>query len=161
MGSLGDCTISRSVIKSLVDVHAYCNERLNQNLFNFYQCLGTVIYPVVKHRVMKAVVPLLWTNPGYRSLMGKRSWREVNINRMIWRCVICFVFVGLTLRCLLSHINSAHSRSPDFRVVCGIDGCVKEYHVYNSLWYHIRRTHAEHLDNGIRTRSRRTLAPRR
>lgn len=67
---------------------------------------------------------------------------------MIWRCVICFVFVGLTLKSLLSHINSAHSRSPDFRVVCGIDGCTKEYRVYNSLWYHIRRTHSEHFDSG-------------
>lgn len=30
---------------------------------------------------------------------------------MIWRCVICFVFVALTLNSLLSHINSAYSRS--------------------------------------------------
>ncbi|KAL4008313.1 hypothetical protein ACER0C_002165 [Sarotherodon galilaeus] len=67
---------------------------------------------------------------------------------MIWRCVICFVFVGLTLKSLLSHINSAHSHSPDFHVVCGIDGCVKEYRVYNSFWYHIRRTHSDHLGNG-------------
>lgn len=67
---------------------------------------------------------------------------------MIWRCVICFVFVALTLKSLLSHINSAHSRTPDFRVVCGIDGCAKEYRVYNSLWYHIRRNHREHLENG-------------
>lgn len=67
---------------------------------------------------------------------------------MIWRCVICFVFVALTLKSLLSHINSAHSRSPDFHVVCGIDGCSKEYRVYNSLWYHIRRNHREHLESG-------------
>lgn len=67
---------------------------------------------------------------------------------MIWRCVICSVFVALTLNSLLSHINTAHSHSPDFRVVCGIDDCVKEYRVYNSLWYHIRRTHSEHLDSG-------------
>ena len=67
---------------------------------------------------------------------------------MIWRCVICFVFVALTLKSLLSHINTAHSRSPDFRVVCGIDGCTKEYRVYNSLWYHIRRNHHEHLESG-------------
>lgn len=67
---------------------------------------------------------------------------------MIWRCVICFVFVALTLKSLLSHINTAHSRSPDFRVVCGIDGCTKEYRVYNSLWYHIRRNHHEHLERG-------------
>lgn len=28
---------------------------------------------------------------------------------MIWRCVVCFVFVALTLKSLLSHINSDHS----------------------------------------------------
>lgn len=64
---------------------------------------------------------------------------------MIWRCVICCVFVTLTLKSLLSHINLAHSHSPDFRVKCGIDGCTKEYRVYNSFWYHIKRTHSQHL----------------
>lgn len=73
---------------------------------------------------------------------------------MIWRCVICYVFVALTLKSLLSHINFAHSRSPDFRVVCGIDGCTREYRVYNSFWYHIRRTHSQYLD-GVGSRSHR------
>ncbi|KAF4108683.1 hypothetical protein G5714_009756 [Onychostoma macrolepis] len=73
---------------------------------------------------------------------------------MIWRCVICYVFVALTLKSLLSQINFAHSRSPDFRLVCGIDGCTKEYRVYNSFWYHVRRTHSQYLDGG-RSRSLR------
>ncbi|XP_029021786.1 uncharacterized protein LOC114864938 [Betta splendens] len=81
--------------------------------------------------------------------------------KMIWRCVICFVFVGLTLKALLSHINSAHSRSPDFRVVCGIDGCSKEYRVYNSLWYHIRRNHREHLECGGHRQRGTTVASNR
>lgn len=38
-----------------------------------------------------------------------------------------------------------HSRSPDFRVVCGIDGCASEYRVYNSYYYHIKRKHTHHL----------------
>ncbi|XP_028297234.1 uncharacterized protein LOC114459068, partial [Gouania willdenowi] len=38
-----------------------------------------------------------------------------------------------------------HSRSPDFRVVCGIDGCPSEYRVYNSFYYHVKWTHAHHL----------------
>lgn len=77
---------------------------------------------------------------------------------MIWRCVICFVFVALTLKSLLTHINSAHSRSPDFRVVCGINGCFKEYRVYNSLWYHIRRNHREHLESGSSNSGRERTA---
>ena len=64
---------------------------------------------------------------------------------MIWRCFICYIFVALTLKKLLSHINTQHSRSPGFRVVCGIDGCPSEYRVYNSFYYHVKRTHAHHL----------------
>ena len=64
---------------------------------------------------------------------------------MTWRCLICYVFVALSLRKLLSHINSLNSRSPDFHVVCGIDGCSNEYRVYNSYYYHIKRTHTHHL----------------
>nr|XP_046258520.1 uncharacterized protein LOC124066299 [Scatophagus argus] len=64
---------------------------------------------------------------------------------MIWRCFICYIFLALTLKQLLSHINTMHSRNPDFRVVCGIDGCPSEYRVYNSFYYHVKRTHAQHL----------------
>ena len=53
--------------------------------------------------------------------------------------------MALTLKQLLSHINTMHSRNPDFRVVCGIDGCPSEYRVYNSFYYHVKRTHAHHL----------------
>lgn len=67
--------------------------------------------------------------------------------RMIWRCFICYIFVALTLKKLLGHINSMHSRSPDFRVVCGIDGCASEYRVFNSYYYHIKRTHAHLLQD--------------
>ena len=38
------------------------------------------------------------------SLQGKK----------MWRCVVCYVFVALTLKSLLSHIHVTHSRSPDF-----------------------------------------------
>lgn len=62
--------------------------------------------------------------------------------------MICFVFVALTLKSLLSHINTAHSRNADFRVICGIDGCTEEYRVFNSFYYHIRRTHALYLATG-------------
>ncbi|CAL9691192.1 unnamed protein product [Knipowitschia caucasica] len=65
-----------------------------------------------------------------------------------WRCVICFVFVALTLKSLLSHINTAHSRSPDFRVICGVDGCAEEYRVFNSFYYHLRRTHPQYFATG-------------
>ncbi|XP_039893844.1 uncharacterized protein LOC120737295 [Simochromis diagramma] len=65
-----------------------------------------------------------------------------------WRCVICFVFVALTLKSLLSHINTAHSRSPDFRVICGVDGCAEDYRVFNSFYHHLRRTHPQYITTG-------------
>lgn len=65
-----------------------------------------------------------------------------------WRCWICFVFVALSLTVLLSHINASHSRSPDFWVYCGIDGCEKDFRVFNSFFRHIKRTHLEYYRTG-------------
>ncbi|XP_028429864.1 uncharacterized protein LOC114552968 [Perca flavescens] len=64
---------------------------------------------------------------------------------MLWRCVICLVFLTFSLKQLLSHINRMHSRSPDFRLLCGIDGCTEEYRVYNSFYHHVKRRHSQHL----------------
>lgn len=65
-----------------------------------------------------------------------------------WRCMICLVFVALTLKVLLSHINGIHGRSPDFWVYCGIDGCEQDFRVFNSFFRHIKRTHASYWRNG-------------
>ncbi|XP_034076708.1 uncharacterized protein LOC117549166 [Gymnodraco acuticeps] len=64
---------------------------------------------------------------------------------MLWRCVICCVFITFSLKLLLSHINRLHSRSSDFRLLCGIDGCTEEYRVYNSFYHHVKRRHFQHL----------------
>ncbi|XP_052000921.1 uncharacterized protein LOC127656578 [Xyrauchen texanus] len=65
-----------------------------------------------------------------------------------WRCMICFVFVALSLKVLLSHINAIHGRSPDFWVYCGIDGCEQDFRVFNSFFRHIKRTHPLYLTTG-------------
>ncbi|KAF1394342.1 hypothetical protein PFLUV_G00025530 [Perca fluviatilis] len=65
-----------------------------------------------------------------------------------WRCMICVVFVALTLKVLLSHINASHSRSPDFWVYCGIDRCEQDFRVFNSFFRHIKRTHLQYLRTG-------------
>ncbi|CAM4572006.1 unnamed protein product [Leuciscus chuanchicus] len=65
-----------------------------------------------------------------------------------WRCMICFVFVALSLKVLLSHINASHSRSPDFWVYCGIDGCEQGFRVFNSFFRHIKRTHLQYFKTG-------------
>lgn len=62
--------------------------------------------------------------------------------------MICLIFVALTLKVLLSHINTAHSRSPEFWVYCGIDGCEKDFRVFNSFFVHIKRTHASFFKHG-------------
>ena len=79
-----------------------------------------------------------------------------------WRCMICFVFGALSLKVLLSHINASHSRSPDFWVYCGIDGCEQDFRVFNSF-RHIKRTHFQYFRTGCpptgwsRTPSSRSL----
>ncbi|KAK7886548.1 hypothetical protein WMY93_026169 [Mugilogobius chulae] len=65
-----------------------------------------------------------------------------------WRCMICLIFVSLTLKVLLSHINLTHGRSPDFWVHCGIDDCAQDFRVFNSFFRHIKRTHSSFLKNG-------------
>lgn len=62
--------------------------------------------------------------------------------------MICLVFVALSLKVLLSHINASHSRNPDFWVYCGIDGCEQDFRVFNSFFRHIKRTHPQYLRTG-------------
>lgn len=68
---------------------------------------------------------------------------------MVWRCSICTVFTTFSLKLLLSHINRLHSRSPDFRILCGIDGCSEDYRVYNSFYHHVKRRHPQYLRDDI------------
>lgn len=65
-----------------------------------------------------------------------------------WRCMVCFIFVALSLKALLSHIHVIHGRSADFWVFCGIDGCEQEFRVFNSFSRHIKRTHPMYLTTG-------------
>ncbi|XP_028296960.1 uncharacterized protein LOC114458772 [Gouania willdenowi] len=66
-----------------------------------------------------------------------------------WRCMICLIFVALTLKVLLSHINVAHGRCQEFWVHCGIDECEQEFRVFNSFFRHIKRTHPAYLKHGV------------
>jgi len=70
--------------------------------------------------------------------------------KVVWRCVICLIFITFSMKLLLSHINRMHSRSPDFRLLCGIDGCTEEYRVYNSFCHHVKRRHSQHLVESTR-----------
>lgn len=116
-----------------------------QNNVNYYRLIKKIIYfiPHIYDNLAGAF------NHGNELFYGTTAARATEWNilasNMTWRCFICYVFVALSLRQLLSHINTMHSRSPDFRVVCGIDGCPSEYRVYNSFYYHVKRTHARHL----------------
>ncbi len=44
---------------------------------------------------------------------------------------------------ILKHSGIVHSHQPNFRVVCGIDGCPKAYSNYHSFRKHLRRKHNE------------------
>lgn len=66
----------------------------------------------------------------------------------VWRCMICIVFVAISLKILLSHINVTHGRNADFWVFCGIDGCEQEFRVFNSFYRHLKRTHPLYVTSG-------------
>ena len=89
-----------------------------------------------------AIVGLVLSRPRQQHRARKRFIMAA------WRCMICVVFVALTLKVLLSHINASHSRSPDFWVYCGIDGCEQDFRVFNSFFRHIKRTHLQYLRTG-------------
>lgn len=48
-----------------------------------------------------------------------------------------------------------HSRSPDIRFVCGIDGCSEDFRVYNSFYHHVKRRHSHHLLEGTEVNEHR------
>lgn len=54
-----------------------------------------------------------------------------------WKCYICSVFVALTLKVLMAHYFSAHSKELNFFVKCGVNNCpasFRRYHSFTSMW---------------------------
>lgn len=81
----------------------------------------------------------------------------------MWRCMICIVFVAISLKILLSHINVTHGRNADFWVFCGIDDCDQEFRVFNSFYRHLKRSHPLYVTSGCPPcgwRTTPTSAPR-
>ena len=56
-------------------------------------------------------------------------------------CSACRHFASPTFGGVFRHIRSKHSCEPNFRVVCGIDGCSKSFTNFSSWRSHIRRVH--------------------
>ena len=61
-----------------------------------------------------------------------------------WKCLLCS-FLCLFLGDLLSHLNSSHRNSVDFRQKCGLPRCKSnsEYTSTNSFVKHVRANHRE------------------
>lgn len=76
------------------------------------------------------------------------SWHGV-IRMAFWRCAICLVFISLTVRELLSHINLSHGNSPNFQIICGINNCPMRYRRYHSFYKHVRYIHSEFYDSDL------------
>ena len=75
---------------------------------------------------------------------------------MAYRCNLCVHFVAFTLALFLSHFVRYHASDPNFRVLCGINGCSKTYRncirsfifVCGPLHYHVMNGQAAEQENG-------------
>ena len=59
----------------------------------------------------------------------------------VFECDLCKLFRALSLRSLLSHYHTVHSKRIDFKVTCNVDKCPAVFTKYNSLYRHVRRHH--------------------
>ena len=55
-------------------------------------------------------------------------------------CLFCR-FCALSWRSLLRHTFETHSSEPNFKFICGIDGCLQSFTLYSSINSHIQRKH--------------------
>lgn len=65
---------------------------------------------------------------------------------MLWRCGLCMLIITITLRELLLHVCTEHSKDENFKVKCGIDGCEREYTKYKSFYSHVVNIHGHIYD---------------
>ena len=63
----------------------------------------------------------------------------------MWSCSLSFVLSALTLGALVSHIAMQHASQPNFKVICGINGCPDEYMKIDSYRKHLRRKHPDEM----------------
>lgn len=60
------------------------------------------------------------------------------------------MFSALTLKMLVRHISVEHAAMPNFKVICGVDGCPDQYKKMNSFRKHLRLSHAdEYCDENL------------
>ena len=70
-----------------------------------------------------------------------------------WKCYVCGVFVALTLKVLMSHYFSAHSKELNFFVKCGVNDCPATFRRYHSFYKHVARNHKDEYKGNIESRN--------
>ena len=63
---------------------------------------------------------------------------------LVHLCPLCQT-TRSTLPQWFSHLRSAHSSDPSFRVTCGVDGCKKTYIKFSALNTHVYRHHRDRI----------------
>ena len=66
-------------------------------------------------------------------------------------CSLCAHFSATSVGGVLRHVGAIHAHDPLFQLVCGINGCPRTYKNYYSFRKHLRRRHAEYLDQDLDT----------
>ena len=46
-------------------------------------------------------------------------------------CPLCESFASPSMKCIIRHIGLVHSDEIDFRVTCGVSGCLRTYYKFN------------------------------
>ena len=56
-------------------------------------------------------------------------------------CFLCSSFAANSFLDVVRHIGAIHSHDADFQVVCGLDGCNRQYRNFGSYRVHLYREH--------------------
>ena len=81
-------------------------------------------------------------------MAGVSGWiiERKQATRSIFTCRMCNVFSTMTLT-HYDFIGAVHSHYANFRITCGVSGCVRTYQNYHSFQKHLLRAHCETVDN--------------
>ena len=60
-------------------------------------------------------------------------------------CPLCESFASTSMKGIVRHIGLVHSHELDFRVTCGVSGCLRTYYKFNSFKKHMYVKHRDSL----------------
>lgn len=72
-----------------------------------------------------------------------------NMQNNVWKCTLCAVFVGITLRVLRNHYYTVHGNQAKLFVRCGVNDCPATFTRYHSFYKHVRKKHRNEYEGTL------------